>query len=434
MDTGVVQSTILRDKDTVSRPNVLTAVEHQQLIISDSGDGAVTRSEADILSGLNETRPGFCQRYHNYVKLSQYAGVIRLGARVLEVLPKTSPSHSLEQCRGTLLRLIRLARSTPSFIDAEVAQQLNRGSLLEVFIEVFFREVLSLARGGLLQQYAGRADDLNVVRGRINLQRQLTALASRRDVLACNYDELTYDNSWNRLLKSAVRAVRPWIVSPHIYRQWNELIATFDGVSDVRPSQRSLIPTRQTTRYKRAAQWANWILNLLTPAIRAGKGEAPGMLFEMNKLFERAVANWLRSRTRPSVSVREQDVSTHFAVTDGGRAAINLRPDLVFREGQRVILIADTKWKMLVPDNAGQLLPSEADTYQMHAYSSRLLCDDVCLIYPWHDGLADSRETSLRVTAGQRETRIHVACIDFSSELVGLRRGGAVVSSGCTGS
>lgn len=406
---------------------VLTALEHQPLPITDDGtDWSLTPAEAERLARIGELRPGFCELGARQVKLAQYCGVVGLGDRVLEVLPKVDDaSTSAEECRGVLLRLLSRTERFAHFKHQAAGQHLRRMPLLEVFIATFFDSVASLARGGLLRQYQPLEADLQVVRGRIDLGRQFGVHANRPDRLTCHFDELTADNVWNRTLKKAIRCTRRWIRRADLDRHWLELMGVLDEVDDGRITSADvdrLQFDRQAGRYRDAVEWARWILALPAPALRAGRHEAPALLFDMNRLFESAVAAEARRQLRwiPSLTVASQDTSTWLGcLASDARVepAFQLRPDLVFRRGEAAVAIADSKWKRVKLDRLGRLLPAEADLYQMHAYAAAFGCHDLQLIYPWHAGLAGARQAEIRLPLlNGRPPVLRVNCIDVHSD------------------
>lgn len=413
---------------------VLTALEHQPLPITTDGAGwSLTSAEAERLAQIGELRPGFCELGARHVKLAQYCGVVGLGNRVLEVLPKVDDAAtSAAECRGVLLRLLGRTERFAHFRHQAVGQHLRQAPLLEVFISTFFDCVTSLARGGLLRQYQEEGRDLNVVRGRIDLARQFGVHANRPDVVTCTFDELTADNVWNRALKKAVRSTRGWIRSAELSRRWIELMGLFDEIDDTRLATaelKRLSFNRQAERYRPAIDWARWILATLSPSIRAGESEAPALLFGMNKLFEAAVASeamrWARSV--PGMTLESQDTSTtmvSMVSPDRIEPAFQLRPDMVFRRGQKVIAIADAKWKRIKVDAQKRMLPSEADLYQMNAYATAFRTHDLTLIYPWCSGLGNARGGELHLPLlDLRAPVVRVACIDVHDDMLQLRCG-----------
>jgi 5-methylcytosine-specific restriction enzyme subunit McrC len=399
----------------------LTAFEHQSVPIEDaSSETTITPQEADWLTALNDRRRGFCERGHRSVKLSQYSGLLTVGNRMLEILPKVDEAAPAEECRGILLNLLRESRMFPAFRHLSASHHLRDAPLLEVFITAFFEEVTALVRGGLLRRYQEESDDLAVVRGRLVAARQFAVHANRPDRIACQFDELTADNAWNRFLKAAVRAVRPWIGSIELHRRWTELVAVFEGVTDqvMEPDALRGFPfDRQARRYRDATEWARWILTLLSPSIRAGANTAPGLLFDMNLLFQSAVANALRREVEhmPHVGLDTQDSGLHLAtVAEDGRNAFALRPDIVIRRGNEVVAVLDTKWKRLRGEPGGQELGvAPADAYQMHAYASTYGCREVTLVYPWHSGVrGPSGHVFQLATTGPVQPLLRLAFVD----------------------
>jgi 5-methylcytosine-specific restriction enzyme subunit McrC len=416
----------------------ITAFEHQPIPVGDAEKG-LTTAEADYLALLSETRPGFCDRGHQSVRLAQYCGVVSLGARILEVLPKVDDGSGQDECRGVLLRLLRQADDFPLFRHLTVGQNLRHAPLLDVFIAAFFDAVTDIVRGGLLRQYQQHDDDLRFVRGRIVSTRQFVQLANRGDIVACRFDELTADNMWNRLIKTALRAVRPWIGSHELDRRWVELIAVFEEVSDLETDPMALgrlVFDRHASRYRTAIDWVRWILATLSPSLRAGQNTSPGLLFDMNKLFESAVASLLRRRAGwqgVDVEVSSQDTGRHFArISDEGQwRMFRLRPDLVLRRDGRVTSIGDAKWKRLNVGQGNYLVPSEADLYQMHAYAAAFQCEHLSLIYPWHDGLRAARDTAFELPSnGALRPVVSVLCLDVHADTLVLRRGGGASGFG----
>jgi len=412
----------------------ISVLEHDELLIGASATASsLTFAEVDQLSRIAEMRPGFCSRGVQRVRFAQYAGLVGLGGRVLEILPKVdSLTLPPERCRKILLRLLGLAEGLRLIDTGDSEQGTCRMPLLDVFIASFFEEVANLIRGGLLHRYRAQEDDLQVVRGKILIQRQIGANALRMDRIACRYDELTADNNWNRVLKAALRLVGRRITSVTLRRRWGEIWPAFDEVSELEgPVEflKGLTPDRQAARYNVAVRWANWILSTLSPSLRSGTAEAPGFLVDTNQLFERAVARHLR-RQLANIDTRYllecQPTGTFLAQVSkaSGERMIGLRPDLQICMGSVNVLVADTKWKRIDMSPSGYLTPISGDVQQMLAYAAAFDCEELALIYPWHDGLTNARETVLHLPpAGRVIPRLHIVILDVGCDGLPLRRG-----------
>lgn len=416
----------------------VTALEHELIPITPEGsEKSLSYAEAEVLMQLAEGRRGFCERRYRSVQLSQYCGVVNLGTRALEILPKVGPGDDAARGRSVLLRLLRASSTHEAFEVLPAAQRLERATLLEIFISLFMDTVTTLVRGGLLRQYAEQEEDLKVVRGRIHLARQFGVHFNRPDLIASRFDEHTADNRWNRLVKAALRVTRPWIVSGDLHRRWIELMAAFEDVSDVYPGPGELdrlVFDRQAVRYRPAMEWVRWILALLSPALRAGETCSPAFLFDMNAVFERAVGSVLRRHlggVGHGIEVEEQARGRHLARLNGpaGRKAFGLRPDVVVRQGKEILLIADAKWKRLEVTRSGHMRPDRADMYQMHAYASAFGVNQLCLIYPARGGAPTGSPTEfLLPAAGPVQPVVTVVCIDIGREDLPITHGADALS------
>jgi 5-methylcytosine-specific restriction enzyme subunit McrC len=231
--------------------------------------------------------------------------------------------------------------------------------------------------------------------------------------------------------------VRPSISSVELDRRWVELVAVFEEVTDEEADHawlNRLVFDRHAFRYRSVIEWARWILATLTPSLRGGGSTAPGLLFDLNLLFQSAVAALLRRRIGvPGLEVSSQESSRHLARVAGGdeRRVFRLRPDLVVRRHGAVSAIGDTKWKRIEVGPSGHLMPAQADVYQMHAYASAFHCESLALIYPWHEGLRGARETAFELPAiGTVRPVLSVLCLDVHSDALLLRRGSTAAEFG----
>lgn len=406
------------------------AFEHQRLPLGLAPAGiAITSEESSRLLAIAAARPGFCERGFDHVTLAQYCGVVSMGSRLLEVLPKTEETPVAANARGMLLRLLRLAYALPIHRDSTVGQSAVQSPLLEVFVSAFLDTVRDIVGGGLLVEYRDLNEDLEVVRGRIDFTTQLTRNANRRDRIACRYDDLTTNNEWNQIVKFGLWSTKPIACAGILSARWIELASAFVDVSERRfglEQLRRLTFSRRAARYRPAIDWIRLLVQLLSPDLRAGSyAAAPGLLFDMNKLFEQAVANHLFAQLPAGISLTAQENTKTLArVVDSSDDCMSqVQPDLVLRRGEQVVAVGDTKWKRLDVNKAGFLVPNESDLYQALAYAATYRCDSVALIYPWHSGLIGSRETTLEIAMNGSATRVSIVCLDLRTHQLPAVRG-----------
>jgi len=61
-----------------------------------------------------------------------------------------------------------------------------------------------------------------------------------------------------------------------------------------------------------------------------------------------------------------------------------LRPDIVLKKDGRIVIL-DTKWKSLIDNERKNYGISQADMYQMYAYSKKYEAPEIWLLYPVND-------------------------------------------------
>jgi len=396
---------------------VITVLEHEsipvvsdgeadrRLLLGDNGEAPLWLTEAEAVSllGINDLRPGFCERTATGVRFAQYCGVLRLGSVVIEVLPKTGMGNArlpeeVGGARRALLTMLSTASKLRLIAMDHVGQLTVHAPLLEIFVQAFLQCALDQARRGLLFRYLSRTDNLTVARGRFHVHGHIRENLARPHLLHCEFDEFTADNAYNRAVRTALDVIRPWIRTSAGHRMWFEAHARFADISSVRlraTDVAKLHRDRTTRHYEPLLDWCELLLDLLNPSLRAGHDTAPGLLFDMNRLFEAYVQHVEGTGAEPGHRVRTQEASRHLA-TCGDSPAFTLKPDIsVWRKGpdgtDEVIRILDAKWKRVDPRKTNWGV-GEADVYQLLAYAVRYQCSHLELVYPAPDDMPEKAE------------------------------------------
>lgn len=399
----------------MERFRVITVLEHELVPVVSDGDAAalaltasaggdtapwLTEPEATALLSFCDSGPRFCERTGGGVRFAQFCGVLRCGAFVLEILPKTGMNDArfpeeVGGARRALLHMLGTVRKVNLTAMGDVGQSVVHTPLLEVFIRAFLHCAIERARHGLLFRYLPRTDNLTVARGRFVVHGHLRENLARPHLLHCAFDEFTTDNPYNQAIRSTLDVCRPWLKTADGQHLWFEAHARFAEISSLRMKADDVasLPRDRTTRhYGATLDWCELLLDLLNPALRSGSANAPGLLFDMNRLFESYVLHLEQQAAKPELHVRAQGPERHLA-SFGTEAVFRLKPDVsVWRRGDGgeladVVRIADAKWKRLDP-RFSRWSVAEADVYQLLAYAIRYHCTALELVYPEPDNFA----------------------------------------------
>jgi 5-methylcytosine-specific restriction enzyme subunit McrC len=131
---------------------------------------------------------------------------------------------------------------------------------------------------------------------------------------------------------------------------------------------------------------------MASPALSAGALQAPGLLFDMNKLFEAHAVRMEEIGSGNERIVRTQGPQLHLA-TRAKDEMFLLKPDItVWHIGadgaaSSIDRVVDAKWKRVDP-HAPAFGVDEADVYQLMAYALRYGCTTLELVYPMPHDLA----------------------------------------------
>ena len=455
----------------------LTCREYGSLTVGAGAGKDLTEKEAERLYTLAERarrrlhkKLPVLTRTHRGLKAEQVVGVLAVPGKTLEILPKIDGDDGA--VRKALIHMLAVAHRL-RVADGELASlDTQRRDLLELLIGLFSNRLLSAVRRGLPRRYIGHEDDLKLLRGRLNVTRQVTHLAARPDLLACRFEELSEDTPLNRVLKAAVwRLVRVVRTAANV-RRLAELTARFEFVGDTPDPLREPVRLDHTnTAFHDLHRLARLFLTGDWQSTTGGEATGFTLLFPMNELFERFIGQSLK-RALGSGRVRLQDQTYSALIDDTDKTTgkpkrlFNLRPDAVIetptsatdppialdtrwkrqstadgyrgrvRPGPPIVL--DTKWKRLTPYEPGcerTLGVASSDVYQMLAYARAYGAGRLILLYPWHEELGEHEASdnkgilrTWKVAEAGSETGPGTACrLDVA--VVDVGRPGAVTGA-----
>lgn len=309
-------------------------------------------------------------------------GVLSVPGASLEILPKIGDQDD-SSVRRALTRMLAVAWGLP-IADSEPAMlATQRENLLEVLIRLFADRLLVAVRRGLPHRYRLIEDDLPLLRGKLNVPRQLARQPIRADRLACSFDELSVDTPLNRVLKATVVRLAANTRSAANGRRLAELASRFEFVGDSPdPLEEPVKLDRTNTAFHRLHGMARLLLGGNWQSTTTGADAGYALLFPMNELFEEFVGRTLRAVLAPR-SVHLQHTG-RYALEGQHRHLFALRPDIVVDND----VVIDTKWKALKP-NESTLGVEQSDIYQMLAYARAYNAKRLILLYPWHGGLPE---------------------------------------------
>lgn len=351
-------------------------------------------------------------------------GVVAAQGCALEILPKIDVAGGNDaETKGNLRqRLVHmLAVALDLKIDAGLVTALDwqRETLLEILIRLFSEKLVDAMRQGMPRRYVEHADDLPILRGRLNVTRQFTALAVEPSRLACRFDALTPDIALNRIMKAAVTRFSRIARTTDNQRRLRELAFAYADIADVPVAALrwdDVVLDRTNQRWRELLNLARLLLGKRFQTTSAGGSDGFSLLFEMNTLFEEYVARMLkRALADTDLRVVTQGGRLYCLETDDRRQVFQTRPDILIKHGDVVLQVIDTKWKRIAAriDDPKQGV-SQADVYQMMAYGRLYQCGRLTLLYPHHRDSGCDEGLIGNYTVNSSSDRMELFSIDLS--------------------
>lgn len=333
------------------------------------------------------------------LQAAQHVGVVRLGGRTVQVLPKIHRAGAADrearqrEATRNLLHMLSYAGRLPVSEHA-LAPLLRQGDdWFEILTRLFATHLSEEWQRGAHRHYQSVEDELPVLKGRWRVAEQLRR-PERRHVFAVAYDEFTADNKLNRVFRYVVE--RLWRLTRDSgnrrllgeLRWWMDEVTTPAHVTAAEAAPSLL--TRLNSRFAPLLNLARLFLEGGSLQLAAHDFTTFAFVFDMNKLFESFVVSFI-NRHRAEVlpdALRDCELlpqtrgaTRYLARDERGRDTFQLIPDLAFRGAGRFPLLLDAKYKRLNPSDRN-LGITPADLYQMHAYAHRYRSPRVLLLYP----------------------------------------------------
>lgn len=327
------------------------------------------------------------------LKLTQWVGVLRTpDGTALEVLPKLhrrgdDPGES----RALLLKMLaavdeRFKIAPPADLDPA------RMPLFEVFLRYALEGFQAAVRRGVPHTYAAVQDERAGLRGKLDLSRQLRQLPHRAHLLHVAYDEYLSDRPENRLVRLSIERIASMTAVAQSKRLARELLLTLENVppsQHVQTDFRAWRLERGYPHFRALEALCRLILFELNPLVNRARSTSFAVLFDMNRVYEAYVAQLLK-RHFPMWTIQSQVTEYSLGVVKG-QQVFSLRPDLLITLPDGSLVVADTKWKRLNPNDQPTYGVSNTDACQMLAYSEvfqqNYQKQHIWLIYPQVRGL-----------------------------------------------
>ncbi len=394
-------------------------------IPQDLADRIATVAFASPLAGRGGG--GVLEHGRKALRARGVVGVIAAENCALEILPKidvpgeADASAKAGGIRKRLIHMLAIALDLRIEAGDVTDHDYQSETILEILIRLFSAKLVDALRQGMPRRYVIYSDDLPALRGRLNVTRQFTTLAASPQKLACRYSALSDDIPLNRIMKAATTRLARIARSADNQRRLRELAFAYSEVSDVPFAMLrwdAVAIDRTNARWRQLLNLAKLLLCERFQTTSGGSGSGFSLLFQMNTLFEQYVARMLaRALAGTGLKVVAQGGRLYCLETDEGAKVFQTKPDILVKRNGVVEQVIDTKWKRIARriDDPKQGV-SQADIYQMMAYSRLYRCPRLTLLYPHHQALGEAPlHVAHRIAIEDCDDRLELATIKIGT-------------------
>ena len=382
-------------------------------------------NHADALEFL---KIGYRRHVGDIISVNNYVGLIQMqNGYQIQILPKIDFANNSDtgykETKKTFIRMLRSMKDFPSKVFKDADLRMDKMPLYEIFINMYLQEVRALVKRGIKSDYIVREDNLNYYKGKLVVKEQIKLNFAHKEHFYVQYDEYLIDRPENRLIKATLLKLKNISSSAANQKEIRRLLTFFDTVTPSVNYQKDfskVVIDRTIKDYEIIMRWSRVFLLNKSFTTFSGKTTARALLFPMEKIYESYVVQQLRKTLADlNWTISSQDKGYYLFDTPQQFA---LRPDIVITKDDGKKIILDTKWKNLIDKPKINYGISQADMYQMYAYSKKYETPDIWLLYPNNQEMNGRSDISFSENDGINVRVFFVDVANIEESLGALRR------------
>ncbi|MBE6035008.1 MAG: restriction endonuclease [Clostridiales bacterium] len=352
------------------------------------------------------------------VSIKNYVGLIQMkNGYQVQILPKIDFSEGVDggnaKTKRIFLRMLRSMKDFPSRTFNDASLKVDKMNLYEIFINMYLQEARILVKHGIKSGYVNKADNLNFFKGKLLVNQHIKNNIAHKEKFYVSYDEYLPNRAENRIIKATLLKLQNLTGSAESGKEIRQLLTAFemvDASTNYEKDFSRVVINRGTKDYEQLILWSKVFLMNKSFSTFSGNTTSRALLFPMETVYESYVARKMRKIFTPDgwhVFTQDRGV---FLFTEP-RKQFALRPDIVLERGERCIIL-DTKWKSLIDDAGKNYGISQADMYQMYAYSKKYDTSEIWLLYPLNNAMRNHAPIEFNSGDGTN-VRIHFVDVEF---------------------
>ncbi len=257
-----------------------------------------------------------------------------------------------------------------AYIDKE-----NFENIEDLFAEILFKAISRQLKQGLYREYISQTDDIPLLKGKVNICGTMNNLIHQRQLINCEFDELSKNNFYNRILKTSLLVLFTSKIKLESYKKLKMLLMYFNDVDIIHPKTinwRALCFQKNNQTYEILMNICYFILHNAIYSDSVGQYKMPNFMDEhMNILYEKFILEYYKQEYADKLKVRsaqiQWDISNKHEVEN-----LPVMQSDVFLESKtgKSVLIIDAKYykHVLLSNQFDKSKMYSDNLYQIYAY------------------------------------------------------------------
>lgn len=366
---------------------VISLVEHEEIPIAEFEE-QIGKPCVSLLKKVN--RRSKCEIFklmHAKIKATQFVGFVHILGHTIQVVPKIFSNDKPKNLQF-LLSLLHHTKKIKIKEQDLGALGSVKDDFFEFLIYLFANSLRDLLRRDFKKKYVVHKENSTFLKGKLLIHQNVRENIFNTSKYYCRFDEFTENNLMNQIFKYVTSILIRESKSTANKRLLDDILihlCDVDLVNITCTDINKIHFTRLNRQYKPIIEMCRLFLFNLSTEFAVSNMETFVFMFDMNRLFEEFVFEFIkRNRSRMYINNEDLISAVRYQPYLGKLfGEFILKGDILIEcfSGRQILI--DTKYKLLDNESLHGGL-SQSDFYQMFTYATSQAhkYKDIILLYP----------------------------------------------------